>query len=105
MAVRISEADFDSKVLDADEPVIVEFYSDSCVACKKLSPVLGDAEDKYSGRVLIYKVNSGFDAELAERYEVKANPTLLAFKDGEVKRRSVGAISEQELDKLIEAVL
>ena len=47
MAVRISEADFEEKVLKSDKPVIVDFYSDSCVACKKLAPVLGDVEDDY----------------------------------------------------------
>ena len=47
MAARISKADFDEKVLKSKLPVIVDFYSDSCVACKKLAPVLGDIEDDY----------------------------------------------------------
>ena len=52
MAARISKADFDEKVLKSKLPVIVDFYSDSCVACKKLAPVLGDIEDDYGQPVL-----------------------------------------------------
>ena len=47
MAVRVSKADFEEKVLKEALPVLVDFYSDSCVACKKLAPVLGNAEDDY----------------------------------------------------------
>ena len=80
MAARISKDDFEEKVLKSDLPVIVDFYSDSCVACKKLAPVLGGVEDDYEGRINVYKVNTNFDAELAEKYEVTANPTLLFVK-------------------------
>ena len=52
MAARISKADFDEKVLKSKLPVIVDFYSDSCVACKKLAPVLGDIEDDYEDKLL-----------------------------------------------------
>ena len=64
------------KVLKSDKPVIVDFYSDSCVACKKLAPVLGGIEDDYEDALNVYKVNTNFDAALAEKYEVTANPTL-----------------------------
>ena len=66
MAARISKADFDEKVLKSKLPVIVDFYSDSCVACKKLAPVLGDIEDDYEDKLHVYKVNTNFDGELAD---------------------------------------
>ena len=69
MAARISKADFDEKVLKSKLPVIVDFYSDSCVACKKLAPVLGDIEDDYEDKLHVYKVNTNFDGELADEYE------------------------------------
>ena len=77
MAVRVSNADFEEKVLKEKLTVLVDFYSDSCVACKKLAPVLGNAEDDYEDKIKIYKVNTNFDVELAEQYEVQANPTLI----------------------------
>ena len=105
MAERISSVDFDNKVIKADKPVIVEFYSDSCVACKKLSPVLADAEDEYAGRVIIYKVNTGYDSQLAESQGVRANPTLISYTDGKVADRRVGALKKEELFEFIEALI
>ena len=70
MAVRINKDDFEEKVLKSDLPVIVDFYSDSCIACKKLAPALGDVEDDYEGKLYVYKVNTNFDKELAKEYHV-----------------------------------
>ena len=97
MAVRVSKTDFEEKVLKEKLPVLVDFYSDSCVACKKLAPVLGNAEDDYEDKIKIYKVNTNFDVELAEQYEVQANPTLILFKDGQAKDRKTGALKQAEL--------
>lgn len=87
MAVRVSKTDFEEKVLKEKLPVLVDFYSDSCVACKKLAPVLGNAEDDYEDKIKVYKVNTNFDVELAEQYEVQANPTLVFLK---TDRRKTG---------------
>ena len=105
MAARISKADFDEKVLNSELPVIVDFYSDSCVACKKLAPVLGDIEDDYEDKLHVYKVNTNFDAELAEQYEGTANPTLLFVKAGEVVDRKIGAQKPADLNAWIESLL
>ena len=105
MAARISKADFDEKVLKSKFPVIVDFYSDSCVACKKLAPVLGDIEDDYEDKLHVYKVNTNVDGELADEYEVTANPTLLFVKDAEVLDRKVGAQKPADLKAWVEELL
>ena len=101
MAVRVSAEDFDAKVLQSEIPAIVEFYSDSCIPCKQLSPILGGIEDK----VNVYKVNVNFDAELAEKYAVMASPTILFFKGGEEVSRIRGLVKrnalEEEVGKLL----
>ena len=102
MAVRVSKEDFEEKVLKEALPVLVDFYSDSCVACKKLAMVLGNAEDDYEDKIKVYKVNTNFDVELAEQYKVQSNPTLLLFKDGQVKDRKVGALKQADLNSWIE---
>lgn len=100
MAVRVSAEDFDAKVLQSELPVIVEFYSDSCIPCKQLSPILGGIEDDYED-----KVNVNFDAELAEKYAVMASPTILFFKGGEEVSRIRGLVKrnvlEEEVGKLL----
>jgi thioredoxin 1 len=83
----------------------VDFYSDSCVACKRLSPVLAEAEENYSGKVKVYKVNTNFDAKLAEEYDVTANPTLLFVANGEVKDKKQGAMRPAELSAWIDGLL
>ena len=100
MAARISKADFDEKGLKSKLPVIVDFYSDSCVACKKLAPVLGDIEDDYEDKLHVYKVNTNFDGELADE-----NPTLLFVKDAEVLDRKVGAQKPADLKAWVEELL
>lgn len=105
MAERISKEDFSKKVLQSDAPVLVDFYSDSCVACKKLSPVLADAEENYEGKLAVYKVNTNFDAELAEEYDVTANPTLLFIVNGEVRDRRQGALRPAELKAWLDGLL
>lgn len=101
MAVRVSAEDFDAKVLQSELPVIVEFYSDSCIPCKQLSPILGGIEDDYED-----KVNVNFDAELAEKYAVMASPTILFFKGGEEVSRIRGLVKrnvlEEEVKKIVE---
>ena len=82
MAARVSKDNFEAEVLQASIPVLVEFYSDSCIPCKQMSPILGDIEDDYEDRLKVVKVNANFDGELAEQYSVMVSPTILFFKDG-----------------------
>ena len=82
MAKRVSGEEFQTEVLSAALPVLVEFYSDSCIPCKQLSPILGGIEDDYEDKIKVVKVNVNFDADLAAEYKVMASPTILFFKEG-----------------------
>ena len=70
MALRINAENFEEKVLKADKPVLVDFYSDSCIPCKQMAGILGDIEDENEDDIYIYKVNVNYDRELAEKYKV-----------------------------------
>lgn len=105
MAARITAGDFDQKVIGASLPVLVDFYSDSCVACKKLSPVLGDIEDDYEDKLTVYKLNTSFDGAAAEKYGVLSNPTLVLFKDGAEAGRQVGAKTYDDLCDWIDEII
>jgi thioredoxin 1 len=105
MAARINKDNFAQAVLEAKLPVLVEFYSDSCIPCKQMSPILGDIEDAYEEKLLVYKVNVNFDAELAEQYEVMGSPTLLLFQDGQEVERVRGLVKKPELTELVEKVI
>lgn len=101
MAVRVSGADFADRVLGSNLPVIVEFYSDSCIPCKQMSPIIGGIEDDYEDKIHVYKVNVNFDAELAEKYAVMASPTLLFFKDGEEVSRIRGLARRDAIEDIV----
>ncbi len=105
MAKRVSEADFQAEVLDETLPVLVEFYSDSCIPCKQLSPILGGLEDDYEEQLKIVKINVNFDADLAAKYEVAASPTILIFKDGEEVKRVRGLVKRPELEAIVKEIL
>ncbi len=105
MAKRVSEADFQAEVLDGALPVLVEFYSDSCIPCKQLSPILGGLEDDYEDQIKIVKVNVNFDADLAAKYEVAASPTILIFQNGEEVRRVRGLVKRPVLETIVKEIL
>lgn len=104
MAERITATDFEDKVLKAEIPVLVDFYSDSCIPCKMLSPILSQLGTELDGKLIIYKVNVGYEQELADKYEVMASPTLIFFKGGEEVSRLHGmtqkAVIIEEFEKL-----
>ena len=103
MAERIKLSDFEEKVLNSSVPVLIDFYSDSCVPCKRLAPVVGTEEDERAGSLLVYKVNINFDADAASEYEVTAAPTLVLFKDGKETARHTGVFRKDELTSWIDA--
>ena len=105
MAKRVSSEDFEAEVLGSDLPVVVEFYSDSCIPCKQLSPILGGLEDDYEDQVKVVKVNVNFDAGLAQKYEVAASPKLLFFKDGSEVERIRGLVKRPELEETVKKLL
>lgn len=97
MAVRVNAENFNDEVLNAQGTVLADFYSDSCVPCKRMSPVLAEIEETYPDTLKLVKININFDGELAEKYEVQAAPTLIFFKDGEEKARLRGAVKKAEI--------
>lgn len=102
MALRINAENFEEKVLKADRPVLVDFYSDTCIPCKQMAGILGDIEDENEEAIYIYKVNVNYDKDLAARYKVMSVPTVIAFVNGEEKGRTVGLKEPEEIETLFE---
>ena len=97
MAVKADNNTFDTEISDKDKLVIADFYSDSCIPCKRMSPVLAELEEEYADSVKLVKLNINFDGETAEKYDVTAVPTLVFFKNGEEQTRIVGAVKKADL--------
>ncbi len=105
MAARIYTNDFQEKVLDSEIPSLVDFYSDSCVACKKLAPTLCEVEEDYEGKVNVFKVNTGYDTKLVEDSGIQSNPTLIFFKDGKALDKKIGAKDYDEITDWIDSLI
>ena len=104
MPARIGNTEFESEVLGSPLPVLADFYSDSCIPCKRMSPILSKLETEYEGRLKIVKVNTNFEKELVEKYSILAAPTLVLFKDGKEVSRIRGAAKNDEIKQLIDQV-
>lgn len=101
MATRVNEENFEKEVLKSEIPVLVEFYSESCIPCKRLSPILGDLEEEYEDKLKVVKVNVNFDEKLAQDYDVLASPTMVLFKNGEEINRIRGLKKKNEIEEIL----
>ena len=105
MPARVNNETFASEVLGSEIAVLADFYSDSCVPCKMLSPVLSQLESEYNGKLKIVKINVNFDAELAEQYDVTAAPTLIVFRNGAEAARHIGAATKDDIIGLLGSLI
>lgn len=104
MAERITAAQFEETVLQSEVPVLVDFYSDSCVPCKKLSPLLSKLEAEYEGKLRVVKVNVQYEKELVQQYEIQAAPTVVIISGGAEVNRIRGAVSRDALTAAINEI-
>lgn len=101
MAERLNAENFVDKALKEGTLSLVDFYSDSCVPCKRMSLVLAQLEEEFQGKIAIGKVNIAYETELVEKYEVTAVPTFLFFKNGEQIEKLTGVQKKADLEKII----
>lgn len=93
---HVTTANFDERVLKCDKPVLVDFYAEWCGPCKQLTPILEEFSDEHP-EVRVVKVNVDDNPELTKRFDVRAMPTLLAFRGGQVTSRSVGLVPKTKI--------
>lgn len=102
--VEITEANFETEVLQAAQPVLVDFWAEWCGPCKMLGPVLDQLAVEQAGRAKIAKVNVDEQPGLAARFGIQAIPTLLFFAGGELRDQTVGAASKKTIAGKLEAL-
>lgn len=104
MSVRANKDTFESEINEAGKLVIADFYSDSCVPCKRMSPLLAETEEENPEGIKLVKLNINFDGETAQKYNVTSVPTLVFFKDGAEKARLTGVVKEAQLAETINSI-
>jgi thioredoxin len=102
---KVSDQSFESDVLKAEGPVVVDFWAEWCGPCKMIAPALDELADAYNGRAKIAKVNVDQNRALAAKYHVRSIPMLLVFKDGEVQAQQIGAVGKAQLAGMLDKAL
>jgi thioredoxin 1 len=94
---ELKEEDFQEKVLEADKPVVVDFWAEWCNPCLRMEPIIEELSREFKDKVEIYKLNVDENASKTAEYGVRGIPTYFFFKNGEVVDRLVGITSKKEL--------
>ena len=98
---HISDATFDSDVLQSGQPVVVDFWAEWCGPCKMIAPILVVVAGDFQGRLQVAKMNVDENRDIPAKYGIRGIPTLMLFKDGQLAATKVGAMSKAQLTDFI----
>ena len=101
-AKHITESDFETEVLGADKPVLVDFWAPWCGPCRMVGPEVEAVAAEYAGRANVVKINVDEQPELAGRYGIMSIPTIIVFKNGEIAEQVVGAVKRGKLKEMLD---
>ena len=106
MAVgKVSDASFESDVLQSTEPVVVDFWAEWCGPCRMIAPALEEIAEQLGDKVKIVKLNVDENPNVAAKYGIMSIPTLMLFKNGEIASRQVGAAPKGRLTEWIKQAI
>lgn len=100
--LEFSDQNFEQEVLGSDKPVLVDFWAEWCAPCRMIASAVEAIAGEYAGRAKVGKVNVDENQSVTSRYNIRSIPTLLVFKNGEIKEQVVGATSKDNLAKLLD---
>ncbi|CAM5197285.1 thioredoxin TrxA [Alishewanella longhuensis] len=101
--LQVSDDSFETDVLKAELPVLVDFWAEWCGPCKMIAPILDDVATEYAGKVAVAKVNIDQNPNTPPKFGIRGIPTLLLFKNGQVAATKVGALSKTQLKQFLDS--
>lgn len=103
--IAVSDASFESDVLQSDLPVLVDFWAPWCAPCRIVGPVVEEIAQDFDGKLKVAKVNTDENTSRANSLGIRGIPTLIVFKDGKEFDRVVGAVPKAQLQQLVERAM
>ncbi|HED07964.1 MAG TPA: thioredoxin [Ignavibacteria bacterium] len=102
--LEITDENFESEVLNSDLPVLIDFWAAWCGPCRMIAPLVEELAGEYEGKIKIGKLDVDNNQQTAIKYGVRSIPTLLVFKNGEVKDTIIGAVPKSQISQKLDAV-
>ena len=103
--VHITDATFETEVLQAQSPVLVDYWAEWCGPCKMIAPILDEIAGEYGDKIKVTKLNIDENQDTPPKYGIRGIPTLMIFKDGDILATKVGALSKSQLTAFIDSNL
>ena len=97
-----SDASFNADVIEADKPVLVDYWAEWCGPCKSIAPILDEVSKDYDGRLKVAKMNVDENRDIPTKYGIRGIPTLMLFKGGQLAATKVGALSKAQLTAFLD---
>lgn len=101
MAIQVTDENFESLVLKSSIPVLLDFWAPWCGPCRAVGPIVDELATEYEGKVLVVKMNVDENPATPSRFQVRAIPTLVIFKNGEAVEQLTGAVTKATLKDLL----
>ena len=101
----VTDSTFQAEVLDSERPVLVDFWAEWCAPCRALAPVIQQIADEHESQLRVVKLDVDSSPSTPAKFSVRAMPTLLFFRDGQVVDSLVGAVPKKQVDDKVQALL
>jgi thioredoxin 1 len=102
--VTVTDDSFESDIINADQPALVDFWAAWCGPCRSVGPVVEELAGEYAGKIKVCKMNVDENKQTPTKYGVRGIPTLMLFKDGQVVDQIVGAVPKSRIQELLDRV-
>ena len=103
--MEIDDSNFEQNILQAEMPVLVDFWAEWCGPCKQIAPTVDEIAAEYEGKAVVGKVNVDHHPTIASEYGIRSIPSLLIFSKGKVQQQIVGAVGKGELSEALDKLI